>query len=218
MTAFMRGVCLVLCLVSGLAQAQTPKILVFGDSLSAAYGIPASQGWAALLQQRLRAQGYPHAVVNASVSGETTAGGLARLPAALGQHRPAIVLLELGANDGLRGLPVKKMRENLERMVRLSRAAGARPVLFEMRIPANYGPAYGDRFTGTFGELSKSLKTPLVPFFIAGIALDPSKFLDDGLHPAAAAQPQLLDAIWPTLQPLLQRPKMSAASRTAAMP
>jgi len=180
---------------------------VFGDSLSAAYGIPASQGWAALLQQRLQREGYPHVVVNASISGETSAGGLARLPAALGQHQPAIVLLELGANDGLRGLPVKAMRGNLEKMLQLSRQAGARPVLFEMRIPANYGVAYGNSFSASFSELSRSSRTPLVPFFLASIALDPAQFLDDGLHPAAAAQPRLLDAVWPTLKPLLAKPK-----------
>ncbi|HSW15531.1 MAG TPA: arylesterase [Solimonas sp.] len=207
MTAFMRGVWLVLCLVTGLARAEAPapRILVFGDSLSAAYGIPAAQGWAALLQQRLRAQGYPHTVVNASISGETSAGGLARLPAALAQHRPGIVLLELGANDGLRGLPVKQMRGNLGRMLELSRQAGAKSLLFEMRIPANYGAAYGDSFLRTFSELSKASGTPLVPFFLGAIALDPAQFLDDGLHPAASAQPKLLDAIWPTLKPLLQK-------------
>ncbi|WP_240433512.1 arylesterase [Solimonas sp. K1W22B-7] len=180
---------------------------MFGDSLSAAYGIQASQGWAALLQQRLQREGYPHVVVNASVSGETSAGGLARLPAALGQHKPAIVLLELGANDGLRALPVKAMRGNLERMLQLSRDAGARPVLFEMRIPANYGAAYGDSFRGAFTELARNAHAPLVPFFLAAIALDPGNFQDDGLHPSAAAQPKLLDAVWPTLKPLLAKPK-----------
>lgn len=206
MTAFMRGLWLVLVLVSGQAQAaEPPRILVFGDSLSAAYGIPASQGWAALLQQRLQREGYPYTVVNASVSGETTAGGLARLPAALQQHRPAILLLELGANDGLRGLPVKQMHANLERMLALARKAGAQPLLFEMRVPANYGQAYGEGFRRTFAEISQASKTPLVPFFLGAIALDPAQFLDDGLHPAAAAQPKLLDAVWPTLQPLLRR-------------
>jgi len=207
MTAFMRCFFLVLCLWSGAAAAQAPKVLVFGDSLSAAYGIPAAQGWVALLQQRLQKEGYPHVVVNASISGETTAGGLARLPTALGQHQPAIVLLELGANDGLRGLPVKNMRANLEKMLQLSRQAGARPVLFEMRIPANYGAAYGNSFSASFSELSRGSRTPLVPFFLASIALDPAQFLDDGLHPAAAAQPKLLDAVWPTLKPLLTQPK-----------
>jgi len=206
MTAFMRGLWLVLCLVSGLAQAaEAPRILVFGDSLSAAYGIPASQGWAALLQQRLQREGYPYTVVNASVSGETSAGGLARLPAALQQHRPAILLLELGANDGLRGLPVKQMQANLERMLALGRKAGAQPLLFEMRVPPNYGAAYGAAFARTFSELSQASKTPLVPFFLGAIALDPKQFLDDGLHPSAAAQPRLLEVIWPTLQPLLKR-------------
>ena len=215
MTAFMRYVFLVLCLCGGPAAAQAsapapaqaPKILAFGDSLSAAYGIQASQGWVALLQQRLRQEGYPHVVVNASISGETSAGGLARLPAALGQHKPAIVLLELGANDGLRALPVKNLRANLDKMLQLSRNAGAKPLLFEMRIPANYGPAYGESFTRTFTELGQATKTPVVPFFLMPIALDPVNFQDDGIHPSAAAQPKLLDAVWPTLKPLLGPPR-----------
>ncbi len=187
------------------AKAAQPVILVLGDSISAAYGIPQSQGWVALLQQRLRDQGYPHTVVNASISGETTAGGLARLPRALDRHRPQIVLVELGGNDGLRAQPVKAMKQNLERMATLARAAGATPVLFEMRIPENYGPAYTGSFAAAFGEVATAQKLPLVPFFLAAIATDPAQFLDDGIHPAVAAQPKLLDAVWPTLRPLLAK-------------
>lgn len=193
-------------------EAAAPVILVMGDSLSAAFGIPQTQGWVALLQQRLKAQGYPHRVVNASISGETTVGGLGRLPALLERHRPQWVLLELGANDGLRALPLPQMQGNLERMIALSRQAGARPVLFEMRLPANYGP-YAERFRQVFQQVARQEKLPLVPFFLMPIALDPAQFLEDGLHPAASAQPKLLDAVWPTLAPLLQQGAVKAARR-----
>jgi len=187
------------------AAWAAPTVLVFGDSLSAGYGVPIEKAWVALLQQRLRAQGYPQTVVNASVSGDTTAGGLARLPAALSRHKPELVLVELGANDGLRGLSLKKMRGNLTRMAQLSRTAGARVLLFEMRIPPNYGAAYAEEFRKSFAQVAKEQKTGLVPFFLAPIALDPDSFQDDGLHPTAEAQPQLLDAVWPHLKPLLLR-------------
>ena len=187
------------------AKAAQPVILVLGDSISAAYGIPQAQGWVALLQQRLRDQGYPHTVVNASISGETTAGGLARLPRALDRHRPKIVLVELGGTDGLRAQPVKNMKQNLERMATLAREAGATPVLFEMRIPENYGPAYTRSFAAAFGEVAAAQKLPLVPFFLATIATDATQFLEDGIHPSVAAQPKLLDAVWPTLRPLLAK-------------
>ncbi|MGH8482258.1 MAG: arylesterase [Nevskiaceae bacterium] len=183
--------------------AREPVILVWGDSLSAAYGIPRESGWAQLLQLRLREQGYPHRVVNGSVAGETTAGGLVRLPDALAQHRPALVLVELGGNDGLRGLPLPQLRANLGRLARLSRDAGARVLLFEMRIPPNYGVAYTDGFQQAFAEVARAQGATLVPFFLESIATDPAQFLDDGIHPAPAAQPRLLDAAWPVLQPLL---------------
>lgn len=188
------------------AGTAAPAILVTGDSLSAAYGMGLDQGWVALLQQRLKQQGYPHRVVNTSVSGETTRGALARLPAELARHQPAIVLIELGANDGLRGQPVQNLRENLRRMVTLSRKSGATPVLFEMRLPANYGAQYTEAFRQSFGELARAERVPLVPFFMAAIALDPVHFLEDGIHPNAAAQAKLLDAVWPTLAPLLGQP------------
>ncbi|MES0873181.1 arylesterase [Sinimarinibacterium thermocellulolyticum] len=185
---------------------RSPTILVLGDSLSAAYGIPAERGWVALLQERLRQRGYPHGVVNASVSGETTAGGLARLPALLDRHRPQMVLIELGGNDGLRGLPLTELEDNLRRAAVLCRDAGATPVLFEMRIPSNYGPTYTQGFQAAFTKVARALDVPLVPFFLADIALDPDAFLDDGIHPSADAQPRMLDAAWPTIEAALPAP------------
>lgn len=187
------------------ARAATPAILVLGDSLSAGYGLDAQAGWVPLLQKRLAAQGYPHRVINASVSGDTTSGGLARLPAALDRHKPAIVLIELGGNDGLRGLPVKTMRANLGKLVDLSRAAGAEVLLLEMRIPPNYGPAYTESFTASFTEVAKPRKAGVVPFFLMSIVGKPGAFQDDGIHPAAISQPAMLDAVWPSLVPLLKR-------------
>lgn len=187
------------------AYAEPPPILVMGDSLSAAYGINVNRGWVALLRERLQHSGYLQQVVNASVSGETTAGGLQRLPAALKEHQPQIVLIELGANDGLRGQSLKVMRGNLEKMVQLSRKAKARPVLFEMRIPANYGETYTSGFQNSFISVAQKAKLPMVPFWLGGIAGDPKNFQDDGIHPTEAVQSQLLDAVWPTLKPLLKK-------------
>jgi len=188
------------------AGGDAPTILVLGDSLSAAYGVPKAQGWVALLQQRLSDRGYPQRVVNASISGETTVGGLNRLPALLDRHTPQLVLIELGANDGLRGLALEQLTANLRRMAALSRKAGAVPVLFEMRIPSNYGPQYANGFTASFHAAAKAEKAAVVPFFLAAIALDPEAFQDDGIHPRAAVQSQLLDAVWPTLERALPRP------------
>lgn len=211
-------VLLALALPPGPAQAATPTILVWGDSISAGYGLDAGSGWVALLERRLKAQASDYTVVNGSVSGETTAGGLSRLPAALARYRPAIVLIELGGNDGLRGLAPDALRTNLERMCGLAKAAGATAVLFEMRIPVNYGPAYGEKFRKTFVDVAKQNRLPLVPFFLGAIANDPPRwFQDDGIHPNAAAQPLLLDAVWPTLEPLVG-PTTAAASRRAVRP
>lgn len=185
------------------AAESAPVMLVLGDSLSAAYGIGLDQGWVALLQARLSDRGYPQRIVNASVSGETSAGGLTRLPALLQRHRPSIVLIELGANDGLRGLPLERLRANLRQMCILIRDAGARAVLFEMRIPINYGPEYADGFRASFGAVASELDIPLVPFFMGAIATDPSAFQDDGIHPNAAAQPRLLEAVWPSVEAAL---------------
>lgn len=182
-----------------------PVILVLGDSLSAWYGLRPGQGWVSLLERRLGAQGYEYRLVNASVSGETTVGGLERLPRALEKHRPAIVILELGANDGLRGLPVAEIEANLESMVEMSRKAGARVLLTGIRIPTNYGPRYTEQFFAVYGELARRHKLALVPFFLEGIGLDESMFQEDGIHPGVEAQPVLLDNLWPALQPLLKR-------------
>ena len=184
--------------------AETPMILVLGDSLSAAYGIPAEQGWVSLLQRRLAERGFPHRVSNASISGDTTSGGLSRLPAALERDRPAIVIVELGANDGLRGQPLMEMSQNLARIIELARQAGARVALAEMRIPPNYGPLYTQKFQATFGELAKRYDIALIPFLLNGVAGNRALIQDDGLHPGAEAQPRILDNVWPTLEPLLK--------------
>jgi acyl-CoA thioesterase-1 len=214
--AFRGGAC-VLLLVLGCSGAAcaAPTILVFGDSLSAGFGLDAGQGWAALLAKRLQDQHSPYEVVNASVSGETTAGGLARLPAELQRVHPQLVLLELGGNDGLRGGAVAAMRDHLAQMIRLTRDSGAQPVLFEMRIPSNYGPAYTGAFTKTFDDLAADSRVPLVPFFLQGLVGEHDRwFQADGIHPIAAAQPIMLDAVWPVLQPLLaaQRARPGAAA------
>lgn len=202
-------VLLAACLLSTTAgavgpAAPTTTILVLGDSLSAGYGLDAGQGWVALLEQKLKSQGLPQRVVNASISGETTAGGLARLPALLDRHRPDLVLVELGGNDGLRALPVKSMRNNLERIIDLSQAAGARPVLFEMRIPENYGPTYTQAFTRTFADVATQRKVTLVPFLLSSFAEDAGAFQADGIHPSAAVQGRILDTIWTSIAPLLR--------------
>lgn len=191
---------------NGAAPAETPVILVFGDSVSAGYGLTrVEQGWAALLQTRLKQQEYVYQVVNASVSGETTAGGLARLPRALTLHQPRIVILELGGNDGLRALPIAQMRTNLARMVDLASAAGAKVVLLGMRIPPNYGPDYTEQFRSSYSDLARDKKLPLVPFLLNDIALVPELMQADGIHPNELGQPRLLDNVWPALKPLLHR-------------
>ena len=186
-------------------MAAPRTILVFGDSLSAAYGIRPEQGWVALLTQRLRSQGYGYQVVNASVSGETTQGGLERLPRALQLHQPGVVILELGGNDGLRGLPVSETRANLARMVQLSQAAGAHVLLVGIRMPPNYGPRYTEQFARMFPELASQYHVPLVPFLLEQVALNPTRMQPDGLHPNAQGEPPVLDTLWPHLKPLLNR-------------
>ncbi len=209
------SILLVGSLLAGKAIA-VPTILVWGDSLSAGYGLDAQSGWVHLLAQKLKSQGTNYAVVNGSVSGETTSGGLSRLPAALDLYHPDLLLIELGGNDGLRGQPAEVMRTNLEKMTDLAQAAGAKPVIFEMRIPSNYGPVYTEKFRQAFTEVAKTRKAPLVPFFLGAIAADLRRwFQDDGIHPNAAAQPQMLDAVWPTLQPLLS---VVPASRAVTVP
>ena len=186
-------------------MASDRTILVFGDSLSAAYGIRPEQGWVALLTQRLQAQGYGYEVVNASVSGETSVGGLQRLPRALQIHQPGMVILEVGANDGLRGLPVAAAKENLTKMVQLSQAAGARVLLVGIRIPPNYGPRYTTEFADMYPEIAKQYHLPLVPFLLEKVALDPALMLEDGMHPNARGEPLVLDTLWQGLEPLLKK-------------
>jgi acyl-CoA thioesterase-1 len=188
------------------AKAETPVILVFGDSISAGYGLArVEQGWVALLQTRLKDQEYGYQVVNASVSGETTAGGLARLPRALELHHPKIVILELGGNDGLRALPIAQMRANLTQMVELATAAGAKTLLLGMRMPPNYGPDYTGQFALVFSDLARAKKIPWVPFLLTDIALSPTLLQGDDIHPNAAGQPVLLENVWPALKPLLRK-------------
>jgi acyl-CoA thioesterase I len=197
---------LVLIVASASAQAEAPVILVFGDSISAGYGLAhVEQGWVELLKTRLSALGYGYQVVNASVSGETTAGGLARLPRALELHHPKIVILELGGNDGLRALPIAQMRANLTQMVELATAAGAKTLLLGMRMPPNYGPEYTERFAMVFSDLARDRKLPLVPFLLTDIALSPTLLQGDDIHPNAAGQPVLLENVWPALKPLLRK-------------
>ena len=191
-----------LLLASQSAFAGT--VLIWGDSLSAGYGLRPPQAWPALLEQRIVNARLPHKVVNASISGETTAGGRSRLPAALQTYRPSLVVIELGANDGLRGLPVPAMIANLQAMIDASREAGARVLLIGMRMPPNYGPDYTARFERAFQELAKTNKLRLVPFMMEGFADKPAYFQRDGIHPIADAQPLILDTVWRELKPLLR--------------
>jgi len=193
------------CVAVSASAAAAPVILVWGDSLSAAYGLETSQGWVALLDARLKARGYDYTVVNGSVSGETTAGGLTRLPDALRDHKPAIVLLELGANDGLQGLPVELMQDNLGRMIALSRKAGAKVVLLGILMPPNYGPAYTREFSGAYVDLARRYRLPFLPFLLDGVAQDRELLQADGKHPLAQGEPRVLDNVWPKLFPLLQK-------------
>ncbi len=188
------------------ARAETPVILVFGDSISAGYGLArVEQGWVALLQTRLKEQDYGYQVVNASVSGETTAGGLARLPRALMLHQPKIVVLELGGNDGLRALPIAQMRANLVRMVEVASAAGAKVLLLGIRMPPNYGPEYTEQFRLCYSDVAREKNLPLVPFLLNDVAQSANLMQADGIHPNELGQAQLLANVWPTLKPLLHR-------------
>lgn len=189
------------------AVAPTPKaqraVLVMGDSLSAAYGLSASQGWVALTAQKIAKDKPGWRVVNASISGETTAGGAARIAAELSRHKPAVVVIELGANDGLRGLPVAQTRANLAKMITAAKAANARVLLIGMRMPPNYGPDYTRSFEQAFADLAREHRTAFVPFLLQPIALDDRAFQADRLHPVASAQPKLRDHVWTALAPLL---------------
>ncbi len=185
--------------------AAEKSILVFGDSVSAAYGLAKARGWVALLGERLKRERLDYIVVNASISGETSAGGLARIDKALEQHKPAVVVIELGPNDGLRGLPIAVMKKNLAAIIERSQKAGARVVLVGMRIPPNYGPEYSEAFTVAYAELAKRYKTALVPFLMEDFAEKPELFQDDRIHPSEAVQPVMEERVWKALRPLLKR-------------
>lgn len=190
------------CLLLG-QSALAGTLVVVGDSISDALGLDTSQGWVALLERRLAENGHAHRVINASISGDTTAGGRARLPRLLAEHRPDWVMIELGGNDGLRGLPVAQLRQNLEAMIRASREAGAQPLLLGMRLPPNYGVRYTRAFEQVFAELAQEYQVPWVPFFLEGVGGVEGMMQADGIHPAAEAQTRLLDNVWPVFAPLL---------------
>ena len=185
--------------------AEEPLLLVYGDSLSAAYNIPEAAGWVALLEEKLAAEGWAVQVANGSVSGETTTGGLARLPGMLDYFNPRLVILQLGGNDGLRGLPIHLMRANLAQMIEAIQQRDALVLLAGVRIPPNYGPRYTEPFFATFGELAQQYELPLLPFLIEGIPEQPALMQADGIHPTAAAQPQIVENIWPLLEPMLEQ-------------
>ncbi len=188
---------------TGGHAADVPTVLILGDSLSAGYGIEVDQSWAALLQSRLREQGYEHRVVNASISGETTEGGAERIGPALDNFSPELVVLELGGNDGLRGFPPQRTRENLDKIITASKASGAEVVLLGIRIPSNYGPRYTQAFENTFREAAEENAVLWIEFFMDGIALDEDLMQADGIHPNAKAQPILLDNAWPIIREAL---------------
>jgi acyl-CoA thioesterase-1 len=195
---------LILCAVS--VAAPRPTVLVLGDSLSSAYGLPRESGWVKLLADRLASPfggGGKYSVVNASIAGETTSGGRTRLPALLKEHRPEVVVIELGGNDALRGLSLAAMRDNLAAMTAASRAAGAKVLLIGMQVPPNYGPEYAMRFASTFAEIARAQKAALVPFLLVGFADRREYFQSDGIHPNERAQSRMLETVWPVLRPLL---------------
>lgn len=203
--------CAVLWLVFLYAAASSPvlaterTVLVVGDSISAAYRMPLSQGWVALLQQRLQAQDAGVTVVNASISGETTGGALQRLPSLLAEHQPHVVVIELGGNDGLRGYPIARLRENLLQLVQLTEATGAQAILARMEIPPNYGSRYTRAFRDSFDRVAAETGAILAPFLLEGVATNAALMLDDGIHPTAAAQSRLVDNFYPTLQSVLNQ-------------
>lgn len=188
---------------AGTAEAG-PTLLVYGDSLSAAYGIARNEGWVTLLDRRVRQERLNYTVANASISGETSSGGASRIGATLRQYRPGILILALGANDGLRGLPVAQMRNNLDAIIRAAQMAGSRVLLVGMRMPPNYGPRYTRDFEQAFASLAKQHKTAFVPFLLEGIAGNRDNFLDDNLHPTVQVQPPILENVWKGLAPLLK--------------
>ncbi|KAA0943266.1 arylesterase [Pseudomonas sp. ANT_H14] len=192
-----------LALMCMAQNAAAGTVLIVGDSISAGFGLDTSKGWVALLEQRLKSEGFDDKVVNASISGDTSAGGLARLPAALAEHKPDLVILELGGNDGLRGQLPTQLQQNLAGMIQQSKKAGAKVLLLGMRLPPNYGVRYTTAFAEVFPQVAKENDIPLVPFLLEGIGGVPSMVQSDGIHPTAEAQSRLLDNVWPMLKPLL---------------
>ncbi|MCE4054002.1 arylesterase [Pseudomonas sp. Au-Pse12] len=192
-----------LALMCMAQNAAAGTVLIVGDSISAAFGLDTRQGWVALLEKRLKDQGFTDKVINASVSGDTSAGGQARLPALLAEHKPEVVILELGGNDGLRGQPPQQLQQNLASMIDSSQAQGAKVLLLGMQLPPNYGVRYTQAFSQVYSQLASQKKVALVPFFLEGVGGHPELMQADGLHPAAAAQGKLLENVWPTLKPLL---------------
>jgi len=199
-----RLLALLLLVWNGIAWAAPQPLLILGDSLSSAHHIAVETGWVHLLEIRLQQSKNPRPVVNASISGETTSGGLARLPQLLAEHKPSLVVVELGANDGLRGLPLVQIRENLTSIIRACQQAGAAVVLVGIELPINYGPQYRDGLRSMYRDLSQEFNLPLVPFLLAGVALDPDLMQDDGLHPKSEGEPKVLENVWPVLEPAIQ--------------
>ena len=196
---------LLACLLAVSVHASEHRaIVILGDSLSAAYNMEVADSWPSLLQDRLERDGYGYRVFNSSIAGDTTQGGLARLPRLLERQAPAVVIVELGGNDGLRGIQLDVTRANLAAMIEQSQAAGAQVILAEMRIPPNYGATYTERFHAMYGELAEEHGATLLPFLLEEIALEPGMMMDDGIHPSVAAQPVILDAVWNVLDPLLE--------------
>jgi acyl-CoA thioesterase-1 len=211
---------------SGAVSSTTKKtatgsersvLLVLGDSLSAEYGLQRGQGWVQLLANRLQQDGSNYTVVNASISGDTTSGGRSRLPALLKQHQPSIVIIELGGNDGLRGLPVARMQDNLTAMIRASQAAGARVVVAGVRMPPNYGREYTERFYSAFASVSTQHNTALVPFLLEGFSDSADFFQADRIHPSAQAQTRILQTVWPVLEPMIVTRGSTKASAKASV-
>jgi acyl-CoA thioesterase-1 len=207
---FLRLLCaLFAALAASAFAAAAPVVLVLGDSISAGYGLPANTGWTTLLQQRLVAEHYPHRVVNASISGDTTAGGKARLDALLARDHPAVTVIELGGNDGLRGGSLDALRANLVAMTAAAQKSGSRVLIVGLRLPPNYGPAYVRRFETIYADVARERKAALVPFLFEGFAEDNAMFQPDRIHPVSAAQARLLDNVWRELKPLLGEPAKS---------
>jgi len=210
--ALISALCLFISVPASLGSpaATSRTIVVLGDSISAAYGMSLEEGWVALLARQLEQAQSEYQVINASISGETSAGGAARLPRLLEEHKPAVVILELGGNDGLRGYPVKRLRENLEQITRQSQASGAEVLILGMEIPPNYGSRYASAFRASFVKVAESTGARLSPFMLHGVATNAELMQADGIHPTAQAQPLLLESVWPQLEPLLSQLDLTA--------